>query len=627
MTPTAPDTAEPDNAKPGNAQPDNAGLDNAEPGDSAIGSEQARTTKSSRLQRTIFLATAIVAVVALIAAGVVWFVLPRETTVTHEWGSGTLTVQATGVDLSIVEAEPTPELLDTITTVVPTSYLAPTPLEISATGDILDAGVTLSWQLPAPLPEAAAATFAYFDEEIDAWVPEYTTISEDRLTVTALVHHLSVWDVFISATEDVVSAFGDYLVDFGDAYVAGWETGSQHLFRFSHDLLGNAAANPVCSSDLPSWVDDTLMSDNVEVDYGLGGDAAGTAAVLLCAGVAEDAELLEVRAAANRGYGFPVTFADGVAPISAGLSGVEPTIASAISVGMSTFFDGATSLGLSPDSFVFATQEYSATFSQQNLRDAAAGRIMEFGLPNIVQVAVSSTLKLAMDQIAGEEDLVVGGILTVLAALENCDLTQLSTLQDPADTTLWLAGCAASFDIDMVADSVEVITSDVDGNRNTAATPALKKVASAVKMLLILSVAQTVVDYLGDLGTESVSSYPAWFVQVQLKPEPPTLEALFGTYTRSESNGFNTFTIGGDGIFLSACSACGGTDQLAALGGSTWDGQCYTVENLITTPGLDHPYVETWLACPAGFGGPGDDTIDRLGSIYRDFAPTWYLRD
>ncbi|MCI2959684.1 hypothetical protein MN032_18530 [Agromyces atrinae] len=54
----------------------------------------------------------------------------------------------------------------------------------------------------------------------------------------------------------------------------------------------------------------------------------------------------------------------------------------------------------------------------------------------------------------------------------------------------------------------------------------LRTVSAKLKALLIFSVAQVIIDYVGDSITEDVSSYPVSFVQITLAPERPTIESL-----------------------------------------------------------------------------------------------------
>jgi len=562
--------------------------------------------------------------VLLIAGAVVWFAIPQERTATLEWGGGEFTAKTVGVDLQVAEAPYSTMAAEAMFDLVPTDYLALRPLEVSAEDKLPESGVTLSLTLPSPLPPEAAVTFAYLDEELGVWLPEATSVSEDRQTITAVVHHLSQWDVFVSAVEGAAEAIGGFVADVADEAVTVWERGSAQLMRFTHELLGNAADMPECGPR-PIWVSELLSSDNAEIDYGLGDDAKGNAAVLLCMGTdPENPGQLQVKAAANRSYGFPVVLVDGVVPVAAGSSSIDSNLSSVLEAGAAMFFDGASNWSLSPSQFVFATQEYTATFSEANLREAGVGRIMSFQLPDLVQVVVSSTLKLALEEV-GEGSDMVSGILTTLSMVQDCDFTDLSDTTDAA-LIVWLNTCASALDADTVAGAMNALADDVfqynypDTAKNLKSNAKLvKKVLGKLKMLMIFSVAQSVIDYIGDWQTEeAVNVYPAWYAQVLLAPEPPLLESLFGQYEECGNR------LDAQGIWQSATkNDCGWGDDFRhqqSVQSTTWNGDCYVIKLKTSTAEFveDPPRpIETWYACPAGFGGPGNDSRDRIGQEWR----------
>lgn len=572
-----------------------------------------------------------VAVVLVVTGTIVWVSLPRDSTTEAEWAGGTLAVRAEGVGIDVAEAAYDPAIATATDVLVPTGFVALRPMDVVADGELPASGVHLSWTSPVALPADTSVTFAYWDPDLSIWVPEHTTLSDDGRTVSATVSHLSIWNVFFDAAEEVSGAFGDLMTDVGDSMAEAWERGNAQLFRLSRELLGNAASNPTCTEPAPSWVAEAFATDNVDVDYGLGGEASGIAAVLLCAGQSVDG-LLEVRAAANRGYGFPVVFADGVTPVTAGATSIDATISAVLSTGAARFFDGAGNFAVSPETFVYATQEYAATFDEATVRAAGGGRIVSFELPTIAQVIVSSTLKLAMDTLGDGSDIVTG-ILAVLSIVQSCDLGDLGDAPDSAAVTVWLSACAAALEPDHIADAVDVVAEDVFATNDPAIADRLRGNADLVrtvlgklKFLLIFSTAQTLTDYLGDLITEDVSTYPAWFVQIALAPERPELSSLHGTYTWRADGGYTSYGLGPDGIALVDCSGCGDATAGTRLAASEWDGSCYTLENVSTMAWGDEE-TQSWVACPAGFGGPGDDSLDRIAMLWRGVPDTWYLRD
>lgn len=438
---------------------------------------------------------------------------------------------------------------------------------------------------------------------------------------------------------------GDAVVGLGDAVVGAVvatvdiikevqkDTRNQ-FFRFTRELLGNAADMPECSEGLPIWVAEQLMSDNAEVKFLLRDGADGNAAVLLCMGTdPENPALLQVKAAANRGYGFPVVYREGVVPVEAGISSLEKTLAGLLNTGAAVFFDSSSNWSLSPSEFVYSTQEFTATFDEQNLRDAAVGRIIEFELPNIAQVLVSSTLKLAWEEV-GEGDVAVAGLIGAFSMVQNCDFTQVAEMIDPTEITVWTTNCASALDERTMAAAIDVASEGLAKfnhpkllKNSKERTKIFKKVLNKLKFLIIFSTAQTVIDYMGDWLTEDVSSYPAWYAQVVLKPEQPKLESMYGQYDecgkRFDATGIWQSQVGGVECRWGAEMI----DQQSILS-TEWNGSCFTLtlqSSLSAAPQFSPP-AETWYICPARFGGDGDDTRDRIGLLSPRGEVRWLYR-
>lgn len=599
--------------------------------DASRAGEANRSPRRTRL--AVWIAAGTVAVLAITAIAVAVF-FPRDHTAQLAWGGGQLSVSADGTPIAIEEAPHTAELATAMANLVPTSYLALRPLDITAESDVPATGVTLSWTIEGQLPPEASITFAYFDEDISMWVPELTTISADRRTVTAVVSHLSLWTIFTSPGQDVIDAIGGLVTDIADDIAESWDRAGEQLYRFTHEILGNSADMPECDGAAPAWTSEAFVTDNVEVDLGWGDSSDGNAAVLLCVGAdPNNPDILQVTAAANRGYGFPVSFADKAVPLAAGPSGVDPTIASVLQFGSSFFTSGEV---FAPNRFVYATQEFTATFIEQSARDAGSGRIISFDLPAADQVVLSSGLKIMIDVLEPGSQ-TVAGILAVLSLIESCEFGELNTLRDVSATVAWMAACASSLDGDSIADAMNVVAADVFETNDpeiaeglTKKSTLLRTVSAKLKALLIFSVAQVIIDYVGDSITEDVSSYPVSFVQITLAPERPSIESLYGTYTRrSTDDGFTTMTLDAAGIRMTACSACGDVPAEQQLMSAEWDGSCFAIVNTVTSFGSS--YDENWLLCPSGFGGPGDATTDRLGTVFRGAPPStdsdWYVRD
>jgi hypothetical protein len=129
-------------------------------------------------------------------------------------------------------------------------------------------GASLQSRLAAPVPVGSRAVLAYFDPRLRTWKAVATTLSADRQTLTASVHHFSVWDSI--------------------EYGAGW-------------LLDVRANPPQCEQPAPKWVQDHgvvyLDDENAPLRWCAGHDP-------------HDASTLVVKVVMNRSYGtalYPAT--------------------------------------------------------------------------------------------------------------------------------------------------------------------------------------------------------------------------------------------------------------------------------------------------------------------------------
>lgn len=134
------------------------------------------------------------------------------------------------------------------------------PVELALTdADIPAEGAVVTRTREVPVPEEATATLAYYDAATEAWTAVPTAISADRRTLTATVHHLSVWDDIVYAVTSVISKRRD---------------------------------KPLCDLPAPVWLDSVVFLDdeNAPVRWCAGHDKAHP-------------ELLVVKVAINRPYG------------------------------------------------------------------------------------------------------------------------------------------------------------------------------------------------------------------------------------------------------------------------------------------------------------------------------------
>jgi hypothetical protein len=140
------------------------------------------------------------------------------------------------------------------------------PVHIGMVGGRLGRrGAILRRTLTQALPAGDLAALVFFDARQRAWRAVPTTISADRRTLTARVHHFSIWD-------DV-------------EYGAGW-------------LLDTRVDPPMCDGSPPSWVDDHggvvfVDDENAPLRWCVGHDP-------------KNSSLLVVKLIVNRSYGMAV---------------------------------------------------------------------------------------------------------------------------------------------------------------------------------------------------------------------------------------------------------------------------------------------------------------------------------
>src|SRR5690606_30461625 len=96
-------------------------------------------------------------------------------------------------------------------------FLVGAPMSIELEGELPEAGATLTRSYAEPLPDDATATFAYWDEEFQTWVAVPSTLSDDRTTITAHVHHFSIWTDFVAGSEQTIQKVRDAAANAGQA--------------------------------------------------------------------------------------------------------------------------------------------------------------------------------------------------------------------------------------------------------------------------------------------------------------------------------------------------------------------------------------------------------------------------
>ncbi|MBV9821129.1 MAG: hypothetical protein JO144_02710 [Actinobacteria bacterium] len=148
------------------------------------------------------------------------------------------------------------------------------PVQLTSSAPLPAGGAVVTRSYPSPLPEYVAATLMYFDPQLGGWRTVPSTLSKDRRTVTAHVHHFSAWT-------DVTATVGGWVDGVGNGVT--WTLGS---------MFDTRVAAPTCTKPVPSWVDSTVFLDglNTPLRWCVGRDP-------------QHSDRLVVKVRVNRGYG------------------------------------------------------------------------------------------------------------------------------------------------------------------------------------------------------------------------------------------------------------------------------------------------------------------------------------
>lgn len=157
------------------------------------------------------------------------------------------------------------------------------PSEIRINGAVPPEGLRLTRRYNRPLPSDATATFAYFNQTLDSWIAVPSEVASDHLSVSAVVHHLSLWSDFVSGTQQAMKAFEDAAT--GAADWAYYSVGK---------VFDTRVDPPQCSSKEPEWVEEATFIETHRNN-----------SILFCVGEDEAKPgILTIKARVNRGYGF-----------------------------------------------------------------------------------------------------------------------------------------------------------------------------------------------------------------------------------------------------------------------------------------------------------------------------------
>lgn len=599
----------------------------------------------------------VVVVVLVVVGAVVWLTGGRDAQ------DGMVAVSATvdGEPVDLVSSPPTSEQAAALADLGAPGYLALHPF--AAVDPSQEEELELALTLPEELPAGAFATFATFDGETGAWEPVATTIAEDAVTVTARALPMTapaagasvnsgLWTVVVGGTDSAMASLGEafdqvgaQIGEVGDAVDGWWQEasadgsadltlGSQWVMRTAREILGTGADAPECAPGAVPWIDETVISDNAMI-AGLGVEG-GNAAVLLCAGPdPSDPSKLQVRAAANRSYGFPVVFPDGMQPSTAGMDALDVSTSVLIEAGYAAIASGGDLL-LNPGRFILPSQTYSFSVDEDTVRASqertASGLVVEYALPTLPQVLLSGVLGAALAELDPED--FFGGALGVFFLARDCDVTRWQAGTAWTDFVNGVSVCAQTLDSDAVQNAATDVARTASGESADRAAEFVgggaekaRRILGKLAWMTLFSLAQSAIDYVGDVGTEEVSDMPAWFVNATLAAAPSVRwEDVAGTWC---------------GISFASCTdIVPGTTQ-SEFGTSTLTfenmmGDCFAgIEVYDQGSGVNVVYCPAGAATPAEIPGtepglpPRDDDaeFDRV-FVYQGYGTAaWFRRD
>ncbi|TFD89905.1 hypothetical protein [Cryobacterium serini] len=395
------------------------------------------------------------------------------------------------------------------------AYLMLRPSEITANGPLSDDGVQLRLTLPAALPEGAAGSFAYFDAELGVWASVATEM--DGRDASAMVSHLSTWTFVVSGTDGTLAGVVTVLEQTGDVIddAATWWDGEGDgwLYRNAGLLLGTQAGAPECTGELPSWAQDEVIS------FLVGRPKSGES-VLRCAGVdPDDKSLIQIKAVANRAYGFTVEFAAGVTPKNMQWSQLEGIATADVDALAGLLADtNLTPSFLDPREFLIGTTELSFSVAEEDVRAVPDGaHLVLFGKPDAQQVALSLVYKMAFDSIEGQ----AVGFMGVVLALRDCDPGELLDTEDAAAAIGWVLACIKAVDDEGFQKNLDAFTTEASAREDLPpavqqffkkkGVKVLRTVLHALKWLDVATLALWNIDYAGERTDD------AWYVDIILQ--------------------------------------------------------------------------------------------------------------
>jgi len=157
------------------------------------------------------------------------------------------------------------------------------PADITSPAALPAEGVTITRTYAQPLAEGMVATLAFFDPDPGVWFAAQSSLSADRRSVSAVVHHLSLWTDLVSGAQSTIDSLRSGVTD--AAEWAFWGVGK---------VFDERVDPPACDAGQPSWVKSTTFIKTDKVNP-----------ILFCVGQDQNnPNVLVVKARVNRGFGY-----------------------------------------------------------------------------------------------------------------------------------------------------------------------------------------------------------------------------------------------------------------------------------------------------------------------------------
>lgn len=294
------------------------------------------------------------------------------------------------------------------------------PVEVKLDAALPPEGLTIIRTYDKPLPEDSAATIAYFDANYGTWVAVASTVAADRKSVSATVHHLSLWTDIVSFGQGAMDAVKE-----GLASAADW--GYYQVGKI-FDIRVDA---PTCDSGKPEWLDSVTTIE-----------ANRNNSILFCTGIDKKVPgLAVVKARVNRGFGFNANFPSTSWTYNStidkkAMEEIVKTLTELDQVVAGSFRDA-----LADGNMVGPGEEFSLGLSEAQARAAQSGLALRMDPQPVLPFLITELGQIAMTDLSLKAD----GYVAAAMALAKC-AKDLKGVQGFGSTSKALVSCLGSVD-------------------------------------------------------------------------------------------------------------------------------------------------------------------------------------